>query len=498
MTRDEHYDHIRAHFGALAVDYDRLKARNSYYNDFLTRWCRALVPPGRAVLDAGCGWGDVLAAVEPTRGLGIDLSPEMIAQARGHHPELEFVAGPIEQFEANGEFDAALCVNTLEYMWDVGTVLDAIHRALRDNGRLLVTTANPLWSPVFHAASSLGLRIPECRRLFITQLDLVNMLELHGFDIVYRRMDLVLPKRLPGVSALLNWTVSRTPGISYLSSTQMVVARKRPSARRDYSVSVVIPCHNERDNVRRCIEEMRPLGTRTEIIFVDDGSSDGTAAAIDPGLNPDVEVRVISYKPNQGKGHAVKAGFDAARGDILVIVDADLTTHPDELQPLCDAFATGRAEFINGTRFVYPMEGRAMKWLNYMGNRAFTILVSLIMERRISDTLCGTKAMFRSDYRHMVMGRDPWGDYDLLFGAAQLRLVVRELPVHYRERIAGQSKMKAMRHMLNLLRMCWWGFWQVKTLPPLPSATPEATPAPLASASVGVVDAGLDTERQRA
>jgi len=121
-----------------------------------------------------------------------------------------------------------------------------------------------------------------------------------------------------------------------------------------------------------------------------------------------------------------------------------------------------------------------MKWLNYMGNRAFTILVSLIMERRVSDTLCGTKAMFRSDYRYVTMGRDPWSDYDLLFGAAQLRLVLRELPVHYRERTAGQSKMKALRHMVNLLRMCWWGFWQVKTLRPLPAATSEAPPAPLA------------------
>jgi SAM-dependent methyltransferase len=482
MNCGEHYTHIRSHFSALAGEYDRLKARNGYYNGFLTRWCKALVPPGRAVLDVGCGLGDVLAAVEPARGLGIDLSPEMVAQAQANHPEFDFIAGPIEQFVAHGQFDAALCVNTLEYMWDVGTVFDAIHSALRDNGRLLVTTANPLWSPIFHTASSLGLRIPECRRLFITKLDLVNMLELHGFDIVYQRMDLALPKRIPALSAFVNWTLSRIPGLRHLCSTQLLVARKRPSTRREYSASIVIPCHNERDNVRRCIEEVRRLGTGTEIIFVDDGSTDGTASAIDPDLNSDVEVRVISYQPNQGKGHAIKVGFDAARGDILVIVDADLTTHPEELQPLYEAIATGRAEFVNGTRFVYPMEGQAMKWLNYMGNRVFTILVSLIMERRVSDTLCGTKAMFRSDYRHMTMGRDPWGDYDVLFGAAQLRLVVKELPVHYRERLAGQSKMKALRHMLNLLRMCWWGFWQVKTIRPLPAATPEAARAPMAAA----------------
>jgi hypothetical protein len=106
-----------------------------------------------------------------------------------------------------------------------------------------------------------------------------------------------------------------------------------------------------------------------------------------------------------------------------------------------------------------------MKWSNYMGNRLFTILVSFIMGRRISDTLCGTKAMFKSDWTFMTMGRDPWGDYDLLFGAAQLRLTVRELPVHYRERTTGRSKMKALSHGLSLIRLCWLGFLQVQTMP---------------------------------
>ena len=203
---------------------------------------------------------------------------------------------------------------------------------------------------------------------------------------------------------------------------------------------------------------------------MDDGSSDGTAAAVKPELNRDIDVRVISYSPNRGKGAAVQMGFDAAKNDIVMILDADLTTHPEELGPLYEAFAHGRAEFVNCTRLVYPMEGGAMKFANYVGNKLFTILVSVIMDARVSDTLCGTKAMFRSDYRHMVMGRDPWGDYDFLFGAAQQRLVIRELPVHYRERVSGISKMNSTKHTINLLRMCWKGFWQVQTLAPIPAA----------------------------
>lgn len=462
--RAGHDAEIRAHFDRIAPDYPALKKRNRYYHAFLARWCRAMVPAGSKVLDVGCGRGDVLAATSPREGLGVDLSPAMIAGARADHPELAFTAEGIEAFQGDGTFDAALCVNTLEYTWDVGAVLNAVHAALRDNGRILITAANPVWSPLFKIASAFGLRIPDCRRLFITSRDLMNLLELHGFEVVYEQMHLAIPKWIPVVSSVINFVVSRIPGVRLLSSTQLVVARKLPPRRREYSVSVIIPCHNERENVAACARSVRRLGAGTEVIFVDDGSSDGTAEAVRAaaGVAGDVPVRLVSYSPRRGKGQAVVAGIASATGDICVIVDADLSTHPDELEPLYEAFATGRAEFVNGTRFVYPMEGRAMRWANYMGNRAFTILVSTIMERRVSDTLCGTKAFFRRDYAHFTMGRDPWGDYDLLFGAAQMRLVLRELPVHYRERAAGQSKMKALRHTLNLLKMCAVGFRQIK------------------------------------
>jgi SAM-dependent methyltransferase len=462
--RAAHDAGTRAHFDQIAPDYPSLKKRNRYYHAFLARWCRAMVPAGAKVLDVGCGRGDVLAAVRPREGVGVDVSPRMIEYARQDHPDLAFVSEGIEAFEGDGTFDAALCVNTLEYTWDVGAVLGAVRGALRDNGRILITAANPVWSPLFKIASRFGLRIPDGPRLFITSRDLMNLLELHGFEVVYEQMHLAIPKWIPVVSGVVNFIVSRIPGIRLLSSTQLLVARKMPPARREYTVSVIIPCHNERDNVAVCAGSVHRLGAGTEIIFVDDGSSDGTADAVRTASAAarNVPVRLVSYSPRRGKGQAVMAGIASATGDIVVIVDADLSTRPDELAPLYEAFATGRAEFVNGTRFVYPMEGRAMRWANYMGNRAFTILVSTIMERRVSDTLCGTKAFFRRDYAHFTMGRDPWGDYDLLFGAAQMRLVLRELPVHYREREAGQSKMKALRHTLNLLKMCVVGFRQIK------------------------------------
>jgi SAM-dependent methyltransferase len=463
----EHNERIAAHFGGLASSYRQLKHRNRYYNQFLIRWCRSFIAPGQRILDVGCGRGDVLAELKPAGGVGIDLSQAMVEAAAAEFPNLSFRHAAVEDFDGEAGFDAALLINTAEYTFDMGAVIARCHRALRDNGKLLLTTANPLWSPVFHFASRLGLRIPECERLFVTNEDLVNLLRLHGFDVVYKRMSLLVPKYIPFLSDFLNNTWSRIPILRLLSSTQFIVARKVPAARREYSVSIVVPCYNERGNIERCIREVRKIGSRTELLFVDDGSKDGTAEAVDPALNPDIDVRVIRYTPNRGKGHAVTMGFNAASGDIVMILDADLTTMPEELAPVYEAFAAGHAEFVNGTRFIYPMEGRAMKWANYVGNKMFNILVSLVMECRVSDTLCGTKAMFRRNYISMEMGRDPWGDYDFLFGAAQQRLLIRELPVHYRERLAGFSKMNSMKHTVNLLRMCWHGFFQVKTMRPL-------------------------------
>jgi SAM-dependent methyltransferase len=463
-----HNEAIRDHFEGLAAAYPALKKRNAYYNDYLVRWCRSLVPPGRRVLDIGSGRGDVLAAVQPGEGLGLDVSAEMTRRASIDFPALQFQTGAVEDFVADRPFDAALLINTLEYTYDVGLVLDRARAALRDNGKLLISTANPIWSPVFRTASKLGLRIPDCERMFLTNEDVANLLHLHGFEPVYKRMDLILPKGGRLLADAVNWGASRTPYLRMLSSMQLIMARKVPEKRREYSVSIVVPCHNEVDGVDRCVREITKLGTSTEVIFVDDGSTDGTAKAIDPSHSPGCTVKVISYSPNEGKGRAVKRGFDAATGDILVIMDADLTTHPEELGPLYEAFAEGRAEFVNCTRLVYPMDSAAMKFKNYVGNKAFTIAVSLIMGARVSDTLCGTKAMFRWDYQHMTMGRDPWGDYDFLFGAAQQRLVLRELPVHYRDRVFGMSKMAATKHTINLLRMCLRGFGQVQTMRPIP------------------------------
>jgi cellulose synthase/poly-beta-1,6-N-acetylglucosamine synthase-like glycosyltransferase len=182
-------------------------------------------------------------------------------------------------------------------------------------------------------------------------------------------------------------------------------------------------------------------------------------------MEQDPRVRLVAYDTNHGKANAVRAGFDAARHDVLVILDADMTVPPEDLPRFLAPLEGGTAEFVNGTRLVYPMAGQAMPTANFLGNKAFCFLVSWVMRQRVSDTLCGTKALLRRDYLSMPLsGRDRWGDFDLLFGAARAKLRVVEIPVHYRERVVGESKMNARRDGLLFLRACLAG-WRMLRRP---------------------------------
>jgi glycosyltransferase involved in cell wall biosynthesis len=271
----------------------------------------------------------------------------------------------------------------------------------------------------------------------------------------------LLPREIPLVSSLVNLAAAQLPLLNRLCMTEFVVARPAGTP-ADYSVSVIVPCYNEAGNIEECIRRVPRMGRFTEVIVVDDGSQDETAALVRPTLNPAVEVRTLSYQPNHGKLNAVRAGFDAAQGDILMILDADMTVPPEDLPYFYIPLSEGRADFINGTRLIYPMATGSMKFQNFVGNKLFGILMTWLTELRLSDTLCGTKAFFREDYHSFSVGHDPWGDFDWLFGAAQSTCKVLEVPIHYEERRAGQSKMKALRHTWALLKACRSAFWRVK------------------------------------
>ncbi|HEY7676990.1 MAG TPA: glycosyltransferase family 2 protein, partial [Candidatus Methylomirabilis sp.] len=304
-----------------------------------------------------------------------------------------------------------------------------------------------------------------------------NVFYLNGFETIKKGYRFLCPKRIPLLAPLLNRFLARLPVLRKLCLVEYLVVRPAPDAfppgspsggpaagaARDYSVSVIVPCKDEVGNIEGLVERLPALGTHTEMIFVDGDSKDGTPEAIlkmREKARGRRDITLLHQRPATGKGDAVRMGFDAARGDILIILDSDLSVDPEDLPKFCRALVEGKGELINGSRLVYEMEKQAMRPLNLLGNKFFSLAFTWLLEQRIRDTLCGTKALFRRDYEQIKAQRaffgdfDPFGDFDLLFGAARLNLRIVEVPVRYRERTYGTTKIHRWQHGWLLLRMC--------------------------------------------
>jgi len=128
----------------------------------------------------------------------------------------------------------------------------------------------------------------------------------------------------------------------------------------------------------------------------------------------------------------------------------------------------GKGEYVNGVRLVYPMEDRAMRFFNFLGNKFFSLAFSWLLGRSIKDTLCGTKVMTRRNYEAIAANRtyfgefDPFGDFDLIFGAAKLNLKFVDLPVRYRQRIYGDTNISRWSHGWLLLKMVVFAMHKIK------------------------------------
>lgn len=351
---------------------------------------------------------------------------------------------------------------------DLQRDLELLKQLCSSETRIILDWYNPAWQPLKRFIGHLGLRRAE-KKQYISRAELTHILYLTDYDIITTHYYLLLPVYVPGLSWFCNSIIAHIPLIDKLCLRTCIIARARQETKRDFSVSVIVPCRNERGNVEAAIKRLALFGATQEIIFVEGNSQDGTLAEMYRIQKeyPERNITVLK-QPGKGKGDAVRTGFSAATGDILMILDGDLTTPPEDMPKFYHALAQGKGEFINGSRLVYTMEDNAMQTLNFIANYCFGLGFSWLFSQKVQDTLCGTKVLFKKDYEKIEANRsffgdfDPFGDFDLLFGAAKLSLKIIDVPVHYKNRTYGSTQIRRFYNGVQLLKMFIYGVWKFK------------------------------------
>lgn len=452
---------------------ERSLARHDFYYENLRERLRAIVEPGKRVLCLRSDTGQYLEWVEASHGVGIEIAPKLTEIARERHPQYEFhTVSSMEELAVEGPFDYILILDSINEFFDVQTALEMLAPLCTEKTRLVIMFYNFMWQPLARLAQAAGMKREQPMQSWLSLPNLSHLLNLGGFEVVRRYRSLLWPFRVPLLSSLLNNHLAKLPWIEKLCLVHTVIARpqRENPTPREATVSVIIPCRNEAGNIEPAVLRTPEMGAGTELIFCDDHSTDGTADEVRrmQAAFPERNIRLVEG-PGINKAENVWCGFDAAENDILMILDGDLAVPPEELPKFYRALVRGRGEFINGTRMVYPKRDQAMRLGNIFGNKLFSLLFSHILSQDISDTLCGTKVFWRSDYQRIKQLRgswgveDRWGDYELIFGAAKLNLAHVDLPVHYMERTYGETKMTGrLRNARVMLRMCFAAFTRLR------------------------------------
>ena len=458
-----------AHWNAVGRSGGRPSPLANAYHRRLRTIYQSLVPQGSRVLEVGCGEGDLLAAVAPRQGVGIDFSLEMVRRAAARHPALSFVHADAHDLPVRGPFDAVILSDLVNDAWDVQRLLEQVASCTTPRSRILLNVYSRLWELPLRGAQSIGLARPLLEQNWLAGDDVRNLLRLSGLEAVRRWQEVLLPAPLPGIAAFFDRFLVKLWPLRHLALANFFVARPAPRGGPELTVSVIVPARNEEGNVAAIFDRTPEMGLGTELILVEGHSRDDTWEAIQRELAARPERRASAFRQTgKGKGDAVRLGFSAASGDVLMILDADLTVAPEDLPRFYEAIRSGAAEFVNGVRLVYPMERQAMRFANLLGNKFFGLAFSWLLGQPIKDTLCGTKVLRRDDYERLAANRsyfgdfDPFGDFDLLFGAARLNLAIVDLPVRYRERTYGATNIQRWRHGVLLLRMCLFAATRIK------------------------------------
>lgn len=460
-------------FNSVAKERGHWKKKNSYYYKKITKLLKFIIPEGRSVLELGCATGELLNDLKPSYGVGVDFSPKMIEIAKGKYPHLTFIEMDAENLSLDHQFDYIVMSDMIGHLEDVQLALEKLHPVCHAKTKIVITYYNFAWELILKIGEKLKLKMREFMQNWLSAHDIKNILDLADFETIRIGATLLFPVYIPVLSEFLNKYVSKFFWLQNLCFINYTIARPKPKAlavNNNYSCSIIIPARNEAENIERAILEIPEMGKFTEIIFVEGHSADNTLNEIKRVCEEYKNRKDIKYcvQDGQGKKDAVFKGFDMASGDILIILDADLTVASNDLPKFYNAIASGNAEFINGSRFVYPKEKEAMRFLRMLGNKFFSLLFSWILGQYLKDTLCGTKVIMKSDYELLKKDRayfgdfDKYGDFDLILGSYKQNLKIIEVPVHYRSRIYGATNIPTWKGGSILLRAAFFAMRKIK------------------------------------
>jgi len=459
----------RAHWDRIA-DRNRASPFAAYYHRRLTEIYQSLVMPGRKVLEIGCATGDLLYELKPSVGVGIDISGKMIRLAAEKHPGIHFIQADAHYICFKEKFDVIILSDLVNDLWDVQKVFEQITETATPRARIIINTYSRLWELPLAMAQHFGLASPLLPQNWLTVEDLTGLLNIADMEVIRQWSEILWPLNTPVLSRILNRLVAKIWPFRYLDLVNFIIARPtgKPEPGKPL-VSVIVPARNEAGNIPQIFARTPEMGGGTELVFVEGQSQDNTCSVIKTMIqrHPERKCQFVQ-QIGDGKGDAVRLGFSRASGDILMILDADATVPPEDLPRFYEVLLSGKAEFVNGVRLVYPVEKQAMRFLNLVGNKFFSLAFSWLLGQSVKDTLCGTKVLWRSDYERIIENRsyfgdfDPFGDFDLLFGSARLNLKIVEMPVRYDMRTYGMTNIRRWRHGWLLFRMMIFAAFRIK------------------------------------
>ena len=456
-----------------------LRKGRTFHNEDIN-FLKEIISEKSNILELGCGNGHLLASLKPNYGLGIDFSKKLVKEAKKKHNRLKFFEADIEELPKTignkTEFDFIIICDTIGYLEDITQTLDSLHRFFTEDTRLIVSYYSPLWAPFLNLATLLKLKMLNINSTLLGTSDISNFLDSSHYQTVRIERKILMPFFFFGIERLINRYIAPLPFFSNICLRHYNISRSLKAINSTKkSASVIIPCKNERGNIANAIKRLPKFTDDIEVIFVEGNSSDGTWEEINKVIKfnklIDKKLKIKAYKqPSKGKADAVFYAFDKASNDILIILDGDLTVGPETLKKFWDKISTGEAEYINGSRLIYPMDNNAMRFLNYVANKIFSILFTWLLGQRFTDTLCGTKVISKKNYlrakkKNKDLGNfDPFGDFFIIFGASRLCLKINEVPIRYKARVYGETQISRFSHGVLLIKMLIFAFLKIKAI----------------------------------